>query len=109
MKNNGTGKVMGGYRYKVNPDGSVDVIDKYSFDTVRDFTRKNKHGHPYVYTKGEDPYSGHEWQGLWHDVTTPGEGKTIQNIAENFLSRQGKMRENNIHFEPGEINTRNSK
>jgi len=99
---------MGGYRYIVNPDNSVDVIDPYSFNIVRDFTRTNKDGKPYVY-KGQDvdPYAGHEWKGLYHDIVTEGTGKSVQNLMENFFSRQGKKRKNNIHFEPGEINRRN--
>ena len=107
-ENNATSKVMGGYRYIVNPDNSVDVIDPYSFNIVRDFTRTNKDGKPYVY-KGQDvdPYAGHEWKGLYHDIVTEGNGKSVQNIMENFFSRQRKKRKNNIHFEPGEINRRN--
>lgn len=108
-KNNATAKVFGGYRYRINSDGSVDVEDPYSFNIVRDFTRKNSQGDPYVYQSGEDPYAEHEWQGLWHDLTTSGEGKSIQNLAENFMTRQGKKRNNNIHFAPGEINDRNSR
>lgn len=105
--NNGAAKVMGGLRYKINDDNSVDVEDPYGFNVSRDFTRTNSHGQPYVYKKGEDPYAGHEWKGLYHDITTSGEGRSIQNIMENFFTRQGKSRKNNIHFEPGEINSRN--
>ena len=105
--NNGTAKVMGGYRYFKNDDGSVDVIDPYAFNVVRDFSRTNSKGDPYVYKQGEeDPYAGREWAGLWHDITSKGSGKTTQNIIENFFTRQGKNRSNNIHFEPGEINRR---
>lgn len=105
--NNATAKVMGGLRYKINEDGSVDVLDNYAFNTTRDFTRTNSHGKPYVYKKGDDPYESKQWQGLWHDLTTEGNGKSLQNLAENFLTRQGKVRRNNIHFTPGEINRRN--
>ena len=105
--NNGAAKVMGGYRYFKNDDGSVDVIDPYAFNVVRDFSRTNSKGDPYVYKQGEeDPYAGREWAGLWHDITSEGAGKTVQNVMENFFTRQGKNRSNNIHFEPGEINRR---
>lgn len=108
-KNNGTSRVMGGYRYVINDDGSVDVKDGYSFGVVRDFTRKNGKGKkPYVYGENEDPYTGRPWAGLYHDITTSGEGKSLQHLAENFGTRQGKSRKNDIHFEPGEINRRNS-
>lgn len=105
--NNGAAKVMGGIRYRINDDNSVDVEDPYGFNISRDFTRTNSHGQPYVYKKGEDPYLGHEWKGLYHDIISSGNGRSIQNIMENFFTRQGKSRNNNIHFEPGEINSRN--
>ena len=34
---------------RVNDDGSVDVIDPYAFNVVRDFSRTNSKGDPYVY------------------------------------------------------------
>lgn len=39
-KNNAASKVMGGIRYKINEDGSIDVRDGYGFGTIRDFSKK---------------------------------------------------------------------
>ena len=65
-KNNATSKVMGGYRYRINSDNSIDVEDPYVFNVTRDFTRKNSKGNAYVYRQGEDPYANREWAGLYH-------------------------------------------
>jgi len=35
---------MGGIRYRINEDNSVDVEDPYGFNISRDFTRTNLHG-----------------------------------------------------------------
>ena len=36
-------------------------------------------------------------------------GNKIEDLLENFATRQGKSRSNDIHFRPGEINSRNRK
>lgn len=104
--NNGIGKILGGFRYHENEDGSIIVKDTYSTNITRDFTKKNSNGTPYVYKKGEDPYKGREWVGFFHDIFSPGTGKTVQNLVENVLTRQGKSRRNYIYFKSGEINRR---
>lgn len=110
VDNNATGKTMGGYRYVVNPDGSVDVSDGYSFHVVRDFSRPGVDGQPYVYRTEKDPYENKPFIGLINDLPhVINNGYKIDDLAENFATRQGKSRTNNIHFRPGEINSRNRK
>lgn len=108
--NNATGKTMGGYRYIVNPDGSVDVIDDYSFHITRDFSKTDTNGQPYVYRTEKDPYENKPIMGLINDLPhVIKNGNKIEDLLENFATRQGKSRSNDIHFRPGEINSRNRK
>lgn len=108
---NAASKVMGGLRYKFNEDGSVDVKDAYGFNVVRDFSRLNKNGKPAVVKdKTEDPYMGKPLRGFIHDLRQEHSNlfsmQGIQDLAENYGTRQGKVRDNSLHFNPGEIETR---
>ena len=122
---NAASKVMGGLRYRVNNDGSIDVKDRYGFSVVRDFEQTNSKGKPKVMSKkekAEDPYNGKPWQGLWHDLTSEhskvwNENATLnpftwldtqglQDLGENVGTRQGKVRDNSFVFKPGEISER---
>lgn len=110
-KGNATSKVMGGLRYKFNEDGSVDVKDAYGFNVVRDFSRLNKDGKPAVLKdKTTDPYMGRPLRGLIHDLRQEHSnlfsGQGIQDLAENYGTRQGKVRNNSLHFDSGEIERR---
>ena len=111
---NGASKILGGLRYKFNEDGSVDVTDVYGFNIIRDFSTLDGKGRPVARNKKDanDPYMGHPWKGLWHDLNQPHSEVTswtgLQHLAENFGTRQGKTRTNNIHYDAGEITTRTS-
>ena len=101
---------MGGYRYIVNPDGSVDVADDYAFHVVRDFSRAGVDGQPHVYRTEKDPYENKPFIGLVNDLPhVVRNGYKVEDMLENFATRQGKRRRNDIHFRPGEINSRNGK
>lgn len=107
---NAASKVMGGLRYKINEDGSVDVKDAYGFNVVRDFSRL-KGGKPAVIKdKTEDSYMGKPLRGFIHDLRQEHSDlfsmQGIQDLAENYGTRQGKVRNNSVHFNPGEIETR---
>lgn len=122
---NAASKVMGGLRYRINEDGSIDVRDRYGFNVVRDFEQTNSKGKPKVMSKEEkanDKYAGKPWQGLWHDLTSEHskiisdnatwnpstwfDSKGLQDLAENVGTRQGKVRDNSFVFAPGEISER---
>lgn len=122
---NAASKVMGGLRYRINEDGSIDVKDRYGFNVVRDFEKINSKGKPKVMSKEEkanDKYAGKPWQGLWHDLTSEHskiisdnatwrpstwfDGQGLQDLAENVGTRQGKVRNNSFVFAPGEISKR---
>lgn len=112
-KNNATAKIMGGYRYTINEDGSVDVIDPFSFDVIRNFDNK-KDGKPEVLKSSKDD-TFTNW-GIFSSLgANLGAIKDIingptsfQDFMENYFTRQGKTRGNNIHFAPGEIDKRNN-
>lgn len=112
-KNNATAKIMGGYRYTINEDGSVDVIDPFSFDIIRNFNNK-KDGKPEVLKNSSDDIFTN-W-GIFSSLAANlGAIKDIingptnfQDFMENYFTRQGRTRSNNIHFAPGEIDKRNS-
>ena len=48
-------------------------------------------------------------QGLRHLPHVIRNGYKVEDLLENFATRQGKNRSNDIHFRPGEINSRNGK
>lgn len=114
-QNNAVAKIMGGYRYIKNPDGSVDVIDPFSFDVIRNFG-EGKDGKSKVIDTKDDPYA--HWIlpntgaliGLGKDLKDiiGGASGSVQDVAENYFTRLGRKRSNNIHFAPGEIDRRNN-
>lgn len=106
--NNATSKVMGGYRYVVNPDNSVTISDNYGFGVVRDYDDDgNVKAVLNSNNLDQDPYANRQWAGLMHDIWANGwsslSPSVLQNIAENFGTRQGVFRDNSFTFQPGEI------
>lgn len=112
---NGASKIMGGLRYRINDDGSVHIKDAYGFNVIRDFNKLNSKGKVRVLTKEEtksDPYIGSPWKGLWHDLNSEHFSFTeqgLQDLGENFGTRQRKVRDNSFTFKPGEISQRLTK
>ena len=101
---NGASKIMGGVTYTIDGD-KVQFDDKYRFGVYRTV---DSDGKVHAYSDGNDPYKGSPYKGLLSDLSNIGK-LGIQNIAENFGTRQGKSRDNSLQMSINEINSRNVK
>lgn len=101
---NGASKIMGGVTYTINGN-KVQFDDKYKFGVYRTV---DSNGQVHAYLDNNDPYKGSPWKGLLSDLSNISK-LGIQNIAENFGTRQGKSRDNSLQMSIDEINSRNTK